>query len=249
MPAPRVRWLYTACCATLLAACGAGCSNKPLSRESEPAVAPNAPRWQRATVSMIFQQRGSNYPERISYWLQLAGTGGEQKSTIEQVFPATGVPSPSEVPIAEYALLKKKAPRVQLAPDGHALVFSRDGGPHYRYVALDSGDTPVYCAHLVFAPDPSGNPWPAAPTSRDLALAVLRTRGNQGDVHFPSPDGAWSGAFEQEALGAIFYACAHREDPELRTEILSAAKRFPSFATSVVMRTLTTCAASWPGAR
>jgi len=235
----------------LLAACGvgAGCTDKPRSRESETAVAPNAPRWQRAKVSMIFEQGRGGYPARIRYWLELAGTGGEQRSTLEEVFPPSGVQGPLDVPTAEFELLKKKAPRVQLAPDGHALVFSRDGGPHYRYVALDSGNKPVYCAHLVFAPDASGNPWPAAPTTRALALAVLRTRGNHGQVHFPSSDGAWSSAFQQEALGAIAYACAHRDDPELRTEILSAATQFPTFANSAVTDALTTCATSFPATR
>ena len=234
----------------LLTTAGAGCKDKPLALDSEPAVAPGAPRWRRATVSMIFEQRRASYATRIRYWLKLSGPGGEHTSTLEEVFPPSGIQgAPLEVPTADFEALKKKTPRVQLATDGHALVFSRDGGPRYRYVALDAGDKPVYCPHVAFAPDASGNPWSAAPTTRTLALAVLRTRENKGQVHYPSSDGAWSSAFEQEALGSVAYACAHRDDPELRAAVLSAAKQLPTFATSVVSDALTACAASLAGGR
>jgi hypothetical protein len=227
-----------------------GCKDKPLALESEPATAPNAPRWRRATVSMIFEQGRGSYSTRIRYWLTLSGPGGEHKSTLEEVFPPGGIRgAPLDVPTAEFEVLKKTTPRVLLASDGHALAFSRAGSPRYRYVALDAGDKPVYCPHLAFEADAAGHPWSAAPTTRDLALAVLRTRENKGQVHYPSPDGAWSSAFEQEALGAIAYACAHRDDPELRTAVSSAAKQLPTFATSVVTDALTACAASLPGAR
>lgn len=227
----------------------AGCKGEPATRVSEAALAPNAPRWQRATVLMTFEKGHGNYSTRIRYAINLSGTGGALYATLEQVFGPSGVQGPMEVTEQELDALKKKTPRALLAPDGHALVFSRDGGPRYQFVALDAGDKPVFCPHLTFAPDASGNPWAGAPTSRAWALAVLRTSANKGQVHYPSSDGAYSTAFQEEALGAIAYACAHREDAELRAAVATAAKQLPSFATSVVMDAATQCAAMLPPAR
>lgn len=220
----------------VVGALGAGCrDDKLFSLESEPALAPAAPKWQRATVSMIFEKGRHNYSTRIRYFLRLTGPAGEHKSTLEEVFPLEVIAGSFDVPSAEFETLKKTKPLVQLAADGHALVFSRDGGARYQYVALDAGDKPVHCRHLTFAPDASGSPWKSAPTTRDLALAVLRTRRNEGEVHYRSSDGGGSSAFEQDALGAAAYACAHPDDADLRTALRSAATPFRGFANSVVI--------------
>jgi hypothetical protein len=227
--------------ALALALLGCG-KEKPLSIESEPATAPSASKWRRATVSMIFEQGHGNYTKRIRYWLKLSGPAGEHTSTLEEVFGPSGIANtPMEVTAEELEALKKTKPRVAMAPDGHALAFSRDGHL-YRYVALDAGEQPLYCAHLAFEPDSSGDALAAAPTTRDLALAILRTKGTSGAPHYPKAHAVWSSAFESEALGAIDYACAHQEDADLRAALVSAKKRFADFANTVVTERLAACA-------
>lgn len=225
----------------LVAAFGASCTKEsPAALDSDVAVAPAARKWQRAKISVVHEQGHGNYSERLRYWLKLEGKSGEHKSTLEELFPPAGIPSPLEISKAEMEVLAKTKPIVKLASDGHALVFSRDGGALYRYVALDAGDVPLYCPHLTFARDDSGDPWHAAPSTRALALAVLRTRKNHDETHHPSSNGAWASAFEHEALGAIAFACAHPDDAELRKALASAAEMKP-FATSVVLDALSAC--------
>jgi hypothetical protein len=226
--------------ALVLALCVAlsGCENdRPLSLESDPATAPAAKKWRRATVSMIFEKGHGNYSTRIRYWLKLTGPAGEHTSTLEELFVESTGKGPHDLPKAEFEAAKKTKPRVQMASDGHALAFSRDGGRHYRYVALDAGDRPLFCTHVTFEPH-EDDALHDAPETRDLALAILRTKGTSGEKHYPASDASWSSAFEHEALGAIDYACAHRDDDDLAAALTSAKKRFPAFATTVVTERL-----------
>jgi hypothetical protein len=189
---------------------------------------PAAAAGRQATVSMIyspgFTSLHSGYDKRVRYWLQLTGPAGEYKGELEHFFEDDGMSSEKlvmNVPLAEFEAMKKTKPRVSLAHDGHALAVSRDGGTTYRYVALDAGEKPLYCHHLTFGPDATGDVWPAAPNTRDLVLGILRTRSDQG----PSPHLvalAPSDPFLDEFDGARAFACTSH-DEELRTAVVSAA--------------------------
>jgi hypothetical protein len=214
--------------------------------KSEPAAAAG----RQATVSMIyspgFSSLHSGYEKRVTYWLELTGPGGELKGELDHFFVDAGVGSAeevmSDVPLAEFEAMKKTKPRVSIAADGHALAVSRDGGTRYRYVALDAGEKPLYCHHLTFGPDPSGDVWSAAPTTRDLVLGILQTRSGQASSpHFVSL--APSDPFHDEFTGAMAHACAN-DDAELRTAVVSAAVApGEQIATSAVVDPLVACVA------
>jgi len=182
-----------------------------------------------ATVSMVyvpgFAGWHSGYPKRVIYQLALTGPRGEYKGELEHFFVDDFEESPDElmidVPLAEFEAMKMTKPRVSMAADGHALAVSRDGGIRYRYVALDAGDTPLYCHHLTFGADVSGDVWRSAPVTRDLVLGILRARSDES----PSPhlvSLAPSDPFLEEFLGAMAFACAGH-DAELRAAVVSAA--------------------------
>jgi hypothetical protein len=211
---------------------------------------PSSAAGRQATVGMTyspgFSSLHSGYSERVTYWLELTGPGGVHKGQLDQFFVDTGVGSVekvmADVPRAEFEALKRTKPRVSIAGDGHALAVSRDGGTWYRYVALDAGEKPLYCHHLTFGPDASGDLWRTAPRTRDLVLGILQTRSDRR----PSPhlvSLAPSDPFRDEFDGARAFACASN-DAELRAAVVSAAV-LPGeqIATSAVIDPLVACVA------
>lgn len=116
---------------------------------------------------------------------------------------------------------------LQVAPDGHALALSSDGGSHWNYVALDAGSAPLYCRHLSFSVPPQGDLWNAAPTTRHLALEILKTQVDLDQQAHDDTKGhaIHEGSFTLELAGAVRFACGHPEDETLRQELTEALIR------------------------
>lgn len=219
----------------------AACDSR-LVLESEQTSSKAGP-WRLATVSTIYEPRKTNYQARVVHFLVLEGPSGEHRAALDELFVwgAGGARTRRDLDLPEFERMKKTRPIARLAPDGHALAWSRDGGKKYHYVALDAGDAPFACLHVEFGS--VDDPWLGAPKTRDLVLGILRTGLPGGDSTHAPPDPV-VGEFDSELGRAAAYACERKTDPEFALAVVNAlVAPGERFVSSSVLDRLIACAA------
>lgn len=102
---------------------------------------------------------------------------------------------------------------LSIAPDGHAVAVSRDGGKTWGYASFD-GPAPIYCAHRPpAAPAAPGDLWAGVPTTKAATIELLRLAGDLNAAVRHA--GKLDARFGEELDGAAQFACAGASDPDL----------------------------------
>lgn len=228
---PRAVLAFTAV-VVASAACG---SPKPVKRSTH-ASNPSPSGFSQATLDFAYeppaQSVHSGHGGFVSYSLGLRGGSAPIDVELERIFI-------EELSTKQAEAMRRGPDRIDFARDGHALALARAGETARRYVALDAGPRPLYCRHVTFGT--ATDPFAGAPTTRDLAIAILRT--TRGGAHDAEPGPLSPGHFERELTGATAYACAHRDDPELRNAVAGAlVARGSSLSSTRVVDPLVDCA-------
>lgn len=205
-------------------------------------TAPKGCRWDSARVDVEFHDAslrpGEFGPRRtpafVEHVLILDKGGQPTRQVIERAVEDAD----------DFAAMKAASYTITFAPDGHALALLRSGEARARYVALDAGDSPLYCRHAEL---PAQDPLSKAPATRALVLEILgsSTRaeaaapgrnhadvfvdssvgGAADDARFSSGPGGSDIRFLAELDGALRFAAAHDGDAEVRLAVVEALFR------------------------
>ncbi len=107
------------------------------------------------------------------------------------------------------------------APDGHALALSDDRGASYRYLALDTGESPMFCAHQRFALPRGASDWSAAPTTDRLAMDILQSSPAAGASNHHAGHG-----FARELRASLRYATRDESGDDMAIAAINAYRAF-----------------------
>lgn len=190
--------------------------------------APNG-RWKEAFVTVeyhpAFYKNSRRHPPSVLHALTL------QDSDINRSYVILVQRSEEDVSAEMFDDLRHTEYTLKYAPDDTALAASVDGGRAWTLFDLKSltnpTDDPFWCRHRTSA---SLDPWPSM---RAIAIEVLAAADPANPafaVHRGTAAKEWPGTgvagskatWDREILGACRYACARREDPELRAALISA---------------------------
>jgi hypothetical protein len=220
--------------AASLAACalvgmfgGCGC---PSEWKSEEATTPSGP-WRRASIKVeyrpSFYQDGRTHAPRVTHTLYIHSEDG---INVAHVFPVLA--SEDDVSGDVFSALRKTKYELRFSDDGSALAASADEGARWTIFDLqtleDSTDDPFWCRHHPFD---TLTPWPSL---RDLAIEILAAvdpASPEARRHRPPDAVEWPRgvpvekgtiAWMYEIYGAARYACLHKDDPAVRSALITA---------------------------
>lgn len=189
------------------AGCGGPCGRASYSREVAVARSSTGP-FRAASVKVWYSAARAHgdgaSSARVRHVLSFAGEGRGAFVTLDENVAAT-----REACEAPFALA--------FSPEGLRVALSVDGGRSWRYAGLE-GPQPLYASHR--APNIAADPWRRAPSTRDLALELLRSAVDVSTARQYAGGFGWRYGTELEA--AARFACARHDDAELRAALSSA---------------------------
>lgn len=191
--------------ATSVVACRGPCGRERFSRTAATADARSGP-WRHATVTVHFAPtyHGVNSSRRasVTHSIELSGAAPSKTIALDaNLTPSRGTCEPS------FAL--------SFSPDGAMLALSRDGHRSWEYLGLGGPDL-LFCHHQ--RPSVAADPWRAAPSTRSLALGLLRASLDVTTARqHTHSDFGWR--WGSELAAAARYACTNAQDADVRAAL------------------------------